>query len=368
VWYIDSWAVLDGLAFASERDPESLQAKGTVFLSVPDLEPVPVGRLSTALRAQRSGFQDGFRDDKGDEIEFTSLNQVRDLVRRAYLGGGLGPEPAPLESRPVDPLLRTPGGEERPVELPPDGAPHYWSHLHKVDKHGPDGSRALLRTDFSPLAAPGTRGEFLRKLYEGPYALALYPFLQAFGEASVHELVRRGGAMPRFEVRALLRDWIAALWCIGLWNPHEDPNFHAFLDRYGSYPGWVGIDWRYLELLPAGRRQSMLFRIPCPLLPGWDVHIRSLSHKILLALTLRDYFKINSGLAEFIPILLCSLVVAVGNDDLPNRWGYELNSDRQRLLGRAFHWLKNELPSVELPPEAEDHLSRFAVQQLERNS
>src|SRR4051794_3224160 len=90
-WYIDAWAVHDGRAFASRRTAESIAAEATVFLSVPDLEAVPVGRISTALRATRSGFQDGLRDPGGSEIAFRTLDQVRDLIRRAYLASGLGP-------------------------------------------------------------------------------------------------------------------------------------------------------------------------------------------------------------------------------------------------------------------------------------
>lgn len=95
-WFVDAWAVHDGKLFASHRlDDTSANylksAESTVFMSVPDLQPVPVGRISTALRATRSGFQDRLRAANGAEIPFESLEQIRDLVRRGYLGGGLGP-------------------------------------------------------------------------------------------------------------------------------------------------------------------------------------------------------------------------------------------------------------------------------------
>jgi hypothetical protein len=89
-WFVDAWAVRDGRLFASRRPPESIDAKSTVFLSVPDLEPIPVGRISTALRATRAGFQEGFRDDEGAEGPFESLEDVRELARRGYLGGEIG--------------------------------------------------------------------------------------------------------------------------------------------------------------------------------------------------------------------------------------------------------------------------------------
>ena len=91
-WYVDTWSVLDGRLFASVRPPESIQATSTVFLAVPDLEPIPVGRISTALHACRAGFQEGLRGTDGAEIPFRNLAEIRALVRRGYLGGGLGPQ------------------------------------------------------------------------------------------------------------------------------------------------------------------------------------------------------------------------------------------------------------------------------------
>lgn len=116
-WYIDSWAVLDGIAFASLRHPNSIKADATVFLSVPDLEPVPVGRISTALRAQRNCFQDRFCDKYGNEFAFETLPQVQETIRRAYLAGGLAPTPAPLRELPIEPLLSG-GAFAVPVDFP----------------------------------------------------------------------------------------------------------------------------------------------------------------------------------------------------------------------------------------------------------
>ena len=113
-WRVDAWAVEDGKAFVSRREPDSIDAQSTVFMSVPDLEPVPVGRISTALRATRSGFQSGLRDEDGVEIAFDSLGEVRSLVRRAYLGSGLGPDaPAAV----AGPVTRTPGPDDAGARL-----------------------------------------------------------------------------------------------------------------------------------------------------------------------------------------------------------------------------------------------------------
>ena len=92
-WLVDAWAVQDGRIFVVGAASGSIDAQATVFLAVPTLEPVPVGRISTALRATRNGFQEGFRDDDGNEIEFQTLAQIREMARRAYLATGLGPAP-----------------------------------------------------------------------------------------------------------------------------------------------------------------------------------------------------------------------------------------------------------------------------------
>ncbi|MGZ4676447.1 MAG: hypothetical protein ACXV8Y_07955, partial [Acidimicrobiia bacterium] len=83
-WYIDAWAVYDGMAFASFRQPGRVDATNTIFMSVPDLEPIPVGRISTALSATNRGFQRGLGDSEGNEIAFGSLAEIRIMVERAY--------------------------------------------------------------------------------------------------------------------------------------------------------------------------------------------------------------------------------------------------------------------------------------------
>jgi hypothetical protein len=363
VWYIDAWAVLDGLAFASEREPDSLKASTTVFLSVPDLEPIPVGRLSTALRAQRASFQEGFRNDAGSELGLTTLEQVQELVRRAYLGGGLGPEPVPAEPRPVDPLLVEPGGVPRPVTPWTGGGDHYQRELKKFP---PAAWNTLLDIDFGDLQEPKARRALLRKLYRRHDALALYSLLQSFGEATIYELLHQAGdRIHRPDERALLSEWISTLWAIGLWNPQEpQPLFedlqHRGLDMRGTVWYWpdFGLTW--------GRKQ-ILFRIPCPLLSGWHPHIHTLSHKLLLAVAVRQYFHENRELAEFIPVLLCSLVAVVGPSAKLTGPAAQFDTDRLRLLGRAFYWLANALPTVALPPKVEDYLTVYAFAQLDRN-
>ena len=72
-WFIDSWCVLDGLAFASLRKPRNWAAATlvepvtTVLIGPPDWRAVSISRLPTALAATRGPFQEGVLDDDGRE-------------------------------------------------------------------------------------------------------------------------------------------------------------------------------------------------------------------------------------------------------------------------------------------------------------
>ncbi len=136
-WVIDAWAVHDGKVFASRRPLDSIDADVTVFLSVPDLEAVPVGRISTALRAVRSGFQAGLRDAEGNEIAFSNLGQLRALVSRAYLAAGLGPEAPGAVAGPLPAPDRGPGAGSALLE---SMAPEYppWSDEMHFPGHAPE--------------------------------------------------------------------------------------------------------------------------------------------------------------------------------------------------------------------------------------
>jgi hypothetical protein len=145
-WHIDAWAVRDGAAFASRREFNSREAENTVFIAVPDLEPVPVGRLATALSATRRSFQAGLWNENGVEIAFESLEQIAELVRRAFLASGLGfggsAAPLPGGERPA------PGGsDEGSAPMESGGSPPELSTTRKQSltlKPG-NGSGAMAR-------------------------------------------------------------------------------------------------------------------------------------------------------------------------------------------------------------------------------
>jgi hypothetical protein len=370
MWYFDAWAVMDGLAFVSDRAKDQIGSTSTVFLSVPDLEPVPVGRISTALRATRAGFQDGFRDGEREEIGFETLEQVREAIRRGYLGGELTEgTTAPLA--PVEPSPE--GGEPNaePLAGPPiDGGEFYERRLTEL------GHTTNSWRDYSALCYEDSRNALLETLNGGAGVLDLYPYLRAFGEATLVEYAYRNRpTLQRGEQVGLLVRWATLLYTLGLW------------EHYGEFSGFLaaeGFDGRLRDVLeesvyylsrswaqwpesalPA-TAQSLLFQIPCPLRGHWHRGIGRLGDKLLLPLVDRQYFAANPELPEFIPLLLCSMAIVTDQPVIHWRLSGGRDADRRRLIALAFRWISRELPGAELPAEAESLLSDYAWKRLER--
>jgi hypothetical protein len=320
-----------------------------------------VGRISTALRAQRSGFQDGFHDVEGDEIAFDTIEQVRDIVRRAYLGGGLGPTPVPTEPRPSDPLIAEAAAPETEPWGPTGGA-HYEMALESLDP-------GALPEDYSDLHEPTKRRRLLEHLQKTSASERLYPYLRAFGEATMIELFFASRTTLHLPAqRQLLAGWRAMLVRLGLWENPSD--FMDFLTRLNPPRWWwrrlmfgsVNVSVPQFSTAPS----RLLFDIPCPLRRGWDRHIQSLAHKLLLPLVDRQYFQTNRDLPEFIPLLFASMVnVASGGTLVADTRAFR-RSDRHRLVGHAFSWIAEQMPHVEQSHVVEQLLTEFAWKQLRR--
>jgi hypothetical protein len=353
-WFFDSWAVLDGLAFASYRHPETIDAETTVFLSVPDLEPIPIGRISTALRAQRSSFQDGFRDpETGAEFEFAGLDQIREVIRRAYLAGGLGPVPAPLEGPPPNPFRREPEGLPI-IPSSASGGSHFDRTLSQL------WAQPNLPSNFSDLNDPKARVKLLEQVHRS--STSLQPYLRAFAEATLFECIHSyADHLHLPEPREIIAGWSSILRALGFW---DGPRWQSI-----AFPGMVrailsGDDrpWHELRF-----DKEILFRVPCPLRSEWDRHIHTLGHKLLLPLVDGEYFKINFELPELIPSLFAAMVIAVTPELAVSRIPDLRVRDQHRLLGRACQWLSQELPQVGLPAKVEAELSKFAWTRLHLN-
>jgi len=309
-------------------------------------------------------FQEGFRDEAENEYAFDTLDQVREVVRRAYLGGGIGP--APVEPRRPNPFLIEPEGAPlAPLrdEPSPSGGKHYDEALKKL------GTDQALSVDYSSLQFPAKRPVFLQDLFKKA-ASQFYPYLRAFGEGTVLDFAKAfGHQMHLPEVRERLVWWLRLLLAVGLWENAND--YHSLLEQAGivrlidhlRWP-WLAWDVSHLENM----RLDIFFQIPCPLRANWDHLIQTVGHKLFLALVDRYYFETNKDLPQFIPSLFCGLLVVVNPTLSVSGLAQIRPNDRRRLIGRALHWLTAEMPRVELPQKVEQELSRFVWKRLALNS
>lgn len=345
-WFVDAWAVRDGTAFASHRSPESIEADNTVFLSVPSLQPTPVGRITTALGATRRCFQDRLHDENREEVAFESLTQVRELVRRGYLASGLGPGGAAVPAVPVPPV--EPGGV---------GGSYYEEALTEIEVAG-----------FSWPVEGRLVFDALR-----PYVGDLGRLVQRFAEATLLEWER---AIEGRDERWALREWYLMLARHSVWAEHGD-----LVDFVSDHDCEVGRDiamrfeqppyYWYRGVAAPGvdapslgyEEQALLHTAPCPLRSGWYRGIHRLMDKLLLGMADATYFRSNHEVAELAPAVLASVL------SLPTRPSvhslFDDGMQREEVIDHALTWLEGELPSVELPDVAEDLISRYAWQQLD---
>lgn len=360
-WHVDAWAVRDGMAFASQRPADDPRAAGrTVFIGVPTLDAAPVGRLSAALWATRANFQDGFRTENGEEIGFEGLEQVRELVRRGYLAGGIGPGPfggGPPE-RPLGPDEGGAGGEPRDVPPWPTDALAADRGFER-DPWFENAHRLARRLDRTELFAALTRPHNVEGL-----TVALRECALAGLELWAEDIDRS----PDDEAGlARFAEWIRLLGTMDLWGSGK-----AFFEaltrsrvgtviahRFDFLPDEWQWPWRS-EALPM---EQMVFYVPCALRPGWDPSIRRLSDKLLLATSTLDYFANNRQLEDFAPSLLAALSVVVQRG---TQFAIPFSGGRIRRLQAALSWLSEQMPQHTLPQAAEQALTTFAWNELRR--
>jgi len=357
-WYIDAWAVRDGAAFASFRSEDTIEDAGnTVFLSVPALEPIPVGRISTALRATRGCFQAGFHDDdEGREVAFDDLDQVAELVRRGYLASGIGPGGAAL------PAWLGPSPEDD------DAGTAAAEHLARAVREAglEDGGFVGIvrgKTDLDELVVP--------------YGLiGLGPVVQAFAEATLiawEGLLARGPRAVVDERRWRQRHqrdlaaWYTALLTSGVWDhPGQTEEFlstqwcpfgHALMRR--------GYAFTMPAALPRRDPHALLSAAPCPRWVSWPRQLTRITDLVLLALVVPDHvLGPHSALVDLVPALLATLVSLPDPDALGIPELDPPITDERRLM-QAWEHLWRNLPLVTLPPVAEGLVDRYAWSMLD---
>ena len=344
-WFIDAWAVHDGKVFASRRPPELTDADATVFMSVPDLEAVPMGRISTALRATRGGFQEGLRTDDSDlaEIPFKDLRQVRDLVRRGYLAAGLGPG--------------SPGAIAGPLPLPrPDAGPDAGGNI--IGPESPGSQEPWAPIDLSETGAPpdldravdtvalATILEWDRHLAnkEPDEIRGLVGWLGALTRAGITPRVAGDPAGARFPSSLL-----------DLAEQHGARNLNATLELVLD-TGWApGFPLGFGDWISGYWSRSHLAVVPLPVAPGWPAKVRRLTDMSLLPVIDRRFWAAPQPVTslDVAPLVLSHAIRQ------PPRWG---RLPRERSAAQAAYdrarasmaWLEIELPSA-----AESVLAEF---------
>lgn len=356
-WFIDAWAVRDGLAFISEREADSLAASATVHVAPPWFDCTPVANHATALWAGRGHFQEGLYDEQDQEIGFDQLELAIEVVRRGYVASGRNPEGTPSTELPPTP--RPDGGDDpRTRRLPPD-APMPSTDSSEARERAWADVRQILRKlgadSRDPLAVSLTHlwehaGTFLRECALDAAKSQLRVALDSTGEQSVTSA-------------RTLRHWFALLLGAGLWTTVEHQQLASAAvgrdeddDPFG--PLTYGEIFRPIHDLSHGDIVDDLLHIPIP--SRWRARpdLATLGDALCVFFADRSFARSDFALEGFIPILLTAKLVAANarrdipsSIDIPNA-EYELH----RLVVRAAaDWLASQLPGDELaghPSEA----------------
>jgi len=372
-WRLDAWAVRDGAAFASRREAESLDAENTVFIAVPDLEPVPVGRLSTAISATRRGFQDGFRDLEGNEIAFDSLEQVIELIRRGFLAGGLGPNGSGAPTgrpRPGGDATGSPEDGPRNIDGPGSGGAQYYERQIEITQtekllwhDGPSGARASLSL-IAEEANPATIAEGARS----KTTTSLLSLVHAYAESITIDWEQRAEQFSEPLDTKRLVTWYQALGEVGVWSGSRD--FHEFVIEHRPGVGlqllnnWRRPPWNNpapheLAGLP---RQHLLSYAPCPRRRFWGLGLSRFADKVTLPMCVGDYFDNNRYLPELAPAVLGALILTL--DSFPSALAGGARFTNARLAF-ALRWIASQMPQTILPDVAEKLLNDYAWRQLD---
>ncbi len=331
-WYVDAWAVHDGKAFASRRPPDSIEAEATVFMSVPDLQAVPVGRISTALRATRNGFQDGFRDGEGNEIAFDTLAQVRDLVRRAFLIGELGPG--------------SPGAVGASIPPPVGDAGPGSAYLTEV----PANQEPVTVADEPIAAPPSDLPEMVRSVavatileWEGLLAGQDANAVSAF--VGWDAALRRSGAIAVEGSNTPEAPWNIA-YLADQWGAHQ------VAATYRTLTGLQRRWWSFAqESAGAHWSHSHLAVVPLPRLPSWDKRMRRVVEMHTYAVAGPRFWSQPRTTIDIAPSVLVAMIRrSMRFARLP--WKTSATDGALADLTRCLRW-------ETLPTTAEDALGKF---------
>jgi hypothetical protein len=363
-WYIDAWAVWDGVAFISQRDEAASDVRQTVFVSAPEFSPVPVARISTAWAAARGHFQERLFGPDDTEVSFATLALAIETVRRGFRKGG-GDAPGGFLA-PIT-LPGNEGGDEQSGP-PPFGADKVFGDnwkkvIHNVEEIETHESRvALMQVFYDAFQSHDVRDVLLK------YASDIYASLlrSMFAMNQTHDWLE-------IKLFDLCSAWRPVFLLAGWSNPTRRDTFQAdFQERMKKEPMYLmklqsglqdGVDWQSeARTLRDSLMMGMLFRIP--LASNWpNDQARSLGDRLCLACADRQrlLFEIQN-VRTFAPVILTALTVAVAKLGLPRLMfdkGQSLQNHRiDAIYAVASEWLGAALPGRELTHHpAEDVLA-----------
>ncbi len=361
-WYIDAWSIRDGAAFASRRQPKSRDAENTVFIAVPDLEPVPVGRLSTALSATRRCFQAGLWNEDENEAAFESIEQVAELVRRGFLAGGLGPGGAASPTPGFRPRLTGGDDEGGPPQGDGGGAQHFEEAISTSVlqewhwKEAGDDIHHALENLAQASSLGGDERPALSFAIRSLLSLC-YKYAEAITMDWESRVIQNGDAVDT----KMLLSWYQALVQLGVWSNEKE--LSNFVTKYSCPAGmhltlmWFGYTRFAWPNLADCAPHELLNYAPCPRRESWIEGLTRLSDKVMLPMCVADYFETNHDLPEWAPCVLGAMLLNSASFPSAFLSGEQFRNAR---LASAFRWVAGEIPHVSLPPEIEQLITNYA--------
>lgn len=359
-WFIDTWSPRDGVAFASYRsvtptDPDkhadwTKEFERTVCLRPPNWEAIDV-RPATSLRAERLTFQRGFFSTAQAEVEFETLEDLVEVLRRAYVAAGGdadgGPTPADNEPREPSPL------DERETDL-----------VTELDtfREEVDGARASGQRTTFRLVQHSKRAHLANALISASQGKLDRALLYVAQETTL--LFAARVAEPRNE-RFLpsFNEWLNLMLRGCLIDPDQiarsttSPELGNALGAayYYHRPSWPLI-WHQWS----SRRPSfVLHHAPMPPLSFRRNDRERLIDRLLFALASP---KVWFGLtrSDELACLVLAACALNAQQDGPWAWRWDPAQRREGLTRHSLGWLLGELPAPLSNIQAGNALDQFA--------
>jgi hypothetical protein len=343
-WFLESWAVPEGCAFAAHRNYSELDTSGlreyldppdqVLYVCPPDFTPTPV-RYATALAAARGRFQEKFTDPSGREVAFETLEELIELVRRAYLAAGAGGSPPPPDApKPKDPDDSDDERDENIEKKWVEAARLLTAGITRQEK---DATAHYLSSIWSPYAS--------RRLIK--FCGDIIEALARESRLRTRDLLFERDLRDLTLVSLEINDWPS-------WNDSDKFLGKALHDHWNQIHGPLGGSgppgWWWCATSTDGLSSSLasglLYRLPSPYAWAPYQNLVRLGDHLSAATADRGYLKSIGSFDRFLPLLTCCLALAAA-ESYRFRAGGPFR-DAALVRARAFKWLAMESPDARL--------------------